>query len=131
MLSAAVTWHLASTPASPHPSSWRYLALNSGFIIHSHNDGGSGVLAPASLEDRLTETADMTLDVQGLACPLPVLKARKALASLTAGGAVLEVLSTEPQSVADFEAFCGVSGHALLAHGLNGGTYRFLIRKGG
>jgi tRNA 2-thiouridine synthesizing protein A len=77
----------------------------------------------------LTEAADMTLDVRGLACPLPVLKARKALASL-AEGAVLEVLSTEPQSVADFEAFCGVSGHALLAQGLVGGTYRFLIRKG-
>ena len=86
-------------------------------------------MAPASLEDPLTATADMTLDVQGLACPLPVLKARKALAGMSAG-AVLEVLTTEPQSLADFEAFCGVSGHAILAHGLNGGTYRFLIRKG-
>jgi tRNA 2-thiouridine synthesizing protein A len=47
-----------------------------------------------------------------------------------AEGAVLEVLATEPQSVPDFEAFCGVSGHALLAQGLTGGTYRFLIRKG-
>ena len=84
----------------------------------------------ASTEKELTESADTTLDVQGLACPLPVLKARKALASL-AEGAVLEVLATEPQSVADFEAFCGVSGHALLAQGLSGGTYRFLIRKGG
>jgi tRNA 2-thiouridine synthesizing protein A len=82
------------------------------------------------LEDPLTATADMTLDVQGLACPLPVLKTRKALAGMSAG-AVLEVLTTEPQSLADFEAFCGVSGHAILAHGLNGGTYRFLIRKGG
>jgi tRNA 2-thiouridine synthesizing protein A len=72
----------------------------------------------------------MTLDVQGLACPLPVLKARKALSDM-APGAVLEVLSTEPQSVADFEAFCGVSGHSLLAHAQSGGTYRFLIRKGG
>jgi tRNA 2-thiouridine synthesizing protein A len=72
----------------------------------------------------------MTLDVQGLACPLPVLKARKALSDM-APGAVLEVLSTEPQSVADFEAFCGVSGHSLLAHALSGGTYRFLIRKRG
>jgi tRNA 2-thiouridine synthesizing protein A len=87
-------------------------------------------MVPPSLEDRLTATADMTLDVQGLACPLPVLKARKALAGMTAG-AVLEVLTTEPQSVADFEAFCGVSGHVMLTHNLNGGTYRFLIRKGG
>ena len=130
MLSAAVTWHLASTPASPHPLPRHFLPLNSGFIIRSHNGGDSGISAPASLEDRLTATADMTLDVQGLACPLPVLKARKALAGMTAG-AVLEVLTTEPQSVADFEAFCGVSGHAMLAHNLNGGTYRFLIRKGG
>jgi tRNA 2-thiouridine synthesizing protein A len=78
----------------------------------------------------LSETADLTLDVRGFACPLPILKARKALAGL-AQGAVLEVLSTEAQSIADFEAFCGVSGHALLAQSQRGGTYRFLIRKGG
>lgn len=78
----------------------------------------------------MSEAADLTLDVRGFACPLPILKARKALAGL-GDGATLEVLSTEPQSVADFEAFCGVSGHALLAQSASGGTYRFLIRKGG
>lgn len=76
----------------------------------------------------LTYTADMTLDVRGLACPLPVLKARKALTKL-AEGAVLEVLATEPHSIADFEAFCGISGHKLLARDTNGPDFRFLIRK--
>lgn len=72
----------------------------------------------------------MTLDVRGLACPLPVLKARKALTQL-AEGAVLEVLATEPHSLADFEAFCGIWGHTLLAKDLNGQGFRFLIRKRG
>ena len=76
----------------------------------------------------LTEAPSLTLDVRGLACPLPVLKARKALTSL-AVGAILEVLATEPHSVADFEAFCVMSGHTMLAKDGNGAHFRFLIRK--
>ena len=57
--------------------------------------------------------ADEQLDARGLKCPLPVLKARKALKGL-AGGQTLEILATDPGSVADFEAFCAVGGHQLL-----------------
>jgi tRNA 2-thiouridine synthesizing protein A len=105
-----------------------YRTVNREFIIpeRDETDGRPN----ADEEQGVSEAADMTLDVRGFACPLPILKARKALVSLGAG-AILEVLSTEPQSVADFEAFCGVSGHTLLAQSTSGGTYRFLIRKGG
>lgn len=73
---------------------------------------------------------DRTLDTSGLTCPIPILKARKALADLPAG-AVLEVLATDPAAPKDFEAFCRASGHALLENGEKGTTFRFLIRRGG
>lgn len=73
--------------------------------------------------------ADVTLDAKGLACPLPVLKARKALSGVPPGG-TLEVLTTDPGSVADFEAFCSTTKTTLVEHSLTGGVYRFLIRVG-
>jgi tRNA 2-thiouridine synthesizing protein A len=71
---------------------------------------------------------DKTLDVKGLACPLPVLKARKALAELPTG-ATLEVLSTDPGAVADFTAFSEATGNALIEHTESGGVFRFLLRR--
>ena len=72
--------------------------------------------------------ADSTLDVQGLTCPLPVLKANKALRAL-APGDKLTVLATDPASVADFQAFARETGHALLSSGSDGAVYRFVLRK--
>ena len=57
--------------------------------------------------------ADQTLDAKGLNCPLPILRAKKALTALPAG-ATLEVLATDPGAVKDFEAFCRTTGHELL-----------------
>lgn len=74
--------------------------------------------------------ADATLDATGLKCPLPVLKAKKAIKTLAQGG-TLEVLATDPGAVADFEAFCKVSGHALVESGEADGIYRFVIRSQG
>lgn len=73
-------------------------------------------------------TADLTLDVVGFPCPLPVLKARKALAGLAAG-AVLEVLASDPASAEDFEALCLATGDRLLARDAEAGRFRFLIEK--
>lgn len=73
---------------------------------------------------------NQTLDVKGKACPLPILKARKALNSL-APGDELEVLATDPGSVKDFDAFCATTGHGLVESGESGGVYRFVIRKKG
>lgn len=74
-------------------------------------------------------TADQELDASGLKCPLPVLKARKAMKTMAAGE-VLGVLSTDPSSLQDFPAFCETTGHALLsAEEEEEGRYRFMIRK--
>ena len=72
--------------------------------------------------------ADHVLDAKGLNCPLPILKTRKALKDIAAGE-TLEVLSTDPGSVADFQAFSRTTGNELVEHDEADGTYRFLIRK--
>ena len=72
--------------------------------------------------------SETILDVKGLTCPLPVLKANKALRGMAAG-ARLTVLATDPASVADFNAFCRETGHALVAFSEDQGSYRFVIRK--
>jgi tRNA 2-thiouridine synthesizing protein A len=71
---------------------------------------------------------DLTLDAQGLNCPLPILKAKKALLDVPFGG-TLEVLATDPGSVADFTAFCRATGHSLLEQSGENGVYRFLIQR--
>ncbi len=68
------------------------------------------------------------LDVKGLACPLPVLRAGKALKALDPGDE-LEVLATDPGSVKDFDAFCAVTGHLLITADEADGVYRFIIQK--
>ena len=71
---------------------------------------------------------ETVLDVQGLTCPLPVLKANKALRALPAG-ARLTVLATDAASVADFQAFCRETGHALVSFSESAGVYRYTLRK--
>jgi tRNA 2-thiouridine synthesizing protein A len=73
--------------------------------------------------------ADRTLDTSGLMCPLPVLKAKKAMAQL-APGEVLTLIATDPGSVADFEVFCQVQGHRLRSSTRDGATFRFEIERG-
>jgi tRNA 2-thiouridine synthesizing protein A len=72
--------------------------------------------------------ADHTLDAKGLNCPLPILKAKKALKEVPDGG-TLEILATDPGSVADFEAFSRTTGNELLEHSEEDGVYRFLLKK--
>jgi tRNA 2-thiouridine synthesizing protein A len=72
--------------------------------------------------------SETILDVQGLNCPLPVLKANKALRGL-APGARLTVLATDPASVKDFQAFSRETGHALVAFSEANGVYRFVLRR--
>jgi tRNA 2-thiouridine synthesizing protein A len=75
--------------------------------------------------------ADATLDATGLLCPLPVLKARRALRPL-APGAVLEVLATDPGAIQDFQHFCQTTGCELLeASEQPDGVLRFVMRKPG
>jgi tRNA 2-thiouridine synthesizing protein A len=72
--------------------------------------------------------ADKLLDTRGLMCPMPIIKATKAIKEVPTGG-TLEVLATDPGSVGDFEAFCKRGRHALVESGESGGVFRFLIRR--
>jgi tRNA 2-thiouridine synthesizing protein A len=71
---------------------------------------------------------DQILDVKGLNCPLPVLRAKKALKDM-AIGATLEVLATDPGAVKDFEAFCRATGNELVQSKVDGKVYSFRIRR--
>ena len=71
--------------------------------------------------------ADRTLDTQGLNCPLPVLKAKKALSKVPTNG-TLEILATDPGAVMDFAACCRQTGNELLESTEEGGVYSFLIK---
>ena len=72
--------------------------------------------------------ADQTLNAEGLNCPLPIIKAKKALKGMEAGQ-VLEVRSTDPGSVADFAAFCSQTGNELMSSNTEGNIYLFDIKK--
>jgi tRNA 2-thiouridine synthesizing protein A len=72
--------------------------------------------------------ADSMLDTRGLKCPLPVLRARKAMQRV-APGEVLRVLATDPGTVRDFETFCEATGHELMEHSERAGEFTFRIRK--
>jgi len=71
--------------------------------------------------------ANMVLDAKGLNCPLPILKAKKALKDVPVGE-TLEVLATDPGSVADFDAFCRATGNELVESTKNDDVYRFVIK---
>lgn len=76
------------------------------------------------------EREPQLLDVKGLNCPMPLLKAKKALNAL-APDELLKVLATDPGSVRDFEVFSRQSGHALLEASQDGDTYVYVLRKKG
>ena len=69
------------------------------------------------------------LDARGLNCPLPILRAKKAINKLETGE-VLKIIATDPGSVKDFEAFCKQTGNELLETSEAGGEFTFFIKKG-
>lgn len=71
-----------------------------------------------------------TLDTKGMNCPLPILKAKKAIKDLGAGD-TLQVLSTDPGSVKDFEAFCRSTGNELMESSEADGVFTYMIKKSG
>ena len=68
-----------------------------------------------------------TLDVRGLQCPLPVLKARKKIGTMPEG-ALLTVYATDPAADIDFRHFCDTSGHELVERRQEGDTLVFVLR---
>jgi tRNA 2-thiouridine synthesizing protein A len=71
---------------------------------------------------------DAELDATGLNCPLPILRAKKAITGLESGQ-TLKIIATDPGSVKDFEAFCKQTGNTLLSSGEEGGKFVFMIKK--
>jgi len=71
---------------------------------------------------------DKELDARGLNCPLPILKTKKSLADL-ASGQVLKVVSTDPGSVKDMQAFARQTGNDLLSSGEEGKDFVFFLKK--
>lgn len=71
---------------------------------------------------------DKQLDARGLSCPLPILRAKKALGEIQSGQ-VLRVVSTDPGSVKDFAAFCKQTGHELVSQAEADKEYTFLLKK--
>mgnify|MGYP001191818449 CR=1 FL=1 len=72
--------------------------------------------------------ADRTIDTRGLNCPMPILKAKKALNDMAAAE-VLKVLATDPGAARDFEYFCKHTGHTLMESTESEGEFVFLIRR--
>lgn len=70
------------------------------------------------------------LDAKGLICPLPVLKARRAMKALAVGD-ILEIEATDPGSVKDFDHFCETTGYRLVSASAADDVYRFAIEKTG
>ena len=71
---------------------------------------------------------DSELDARGLNCPLPILRAKKAIAGLD-DNQTLKIIATDPGSVKDFEAFCKQTGNTLLSSGEEDGKFVFMIKK--
>lgn len=71
---------------------------------------------------------DVELDVRKLACPLPILRAKKSLSALNTGQ-VLRVVATDNGAPKDFVDFCGKTGNELLSSTEQDGEFIFLIRR--
>ena len=71
---------------------------------------------------------DKELDARGLNCPLPILRAKKALADMQPGQ-VLKILATDPGSVKDFLTFCKQTGNELLSHAEVQKEFTFYMKR--
>ena len=71
---------------------------------------------------------DKDLDARGLNCPLPILRAKKALTDMSSGQ-VLRIIATDPGSVKDFEAFARQTGNPLLSQASTASEFTFFLKK--
>ncbi len=75
-----------------------------------------------------TAHIDKNLDVKGLNCPLPILRAKKALADMESGQ-TLRIVATDPGAVKDFAAFCKQTGNPLVSSTETPSEFTFVIAK--
>lgn len=71
----------------------------------------------------------VTVDAQGLACPMPLLKLKQALHRLSTGERV-ELLATDAGSLRDVKSFADLSPHVLVSAEVSEGIYRYVVEKG-
>ena len=71
---------------------------------------------------------DQELDCSGLSCPMPILKTKKMLDTMTSGQ-VLKMIATDAGSVPDVNAYTAKTGHELLGHDEGNGVFTFYIKK--
>lgn len=76
----------------------------------------------------MSVSADQVLDCSGLACPMPIIKTRKAIDGLQVGQ-VLKMIATDPGSIPDIEAWSKKTGHTVMETEQGGGKYTFYIKK--
>jgi tRNA 2-thiouridine synthesizing protein A len=77
----------------------------------------------------MIQTIAVTLDLRGLACPLPIAKTAVAVRAMRTGE-LIEALATDPGSAPDFAAWCETTGNELVEHTVSDAIHRFVIRKG-
>ena len=87
----------------------------------------AGDLAEDGRPMRPASTAQR-LDTAGMSCPMPIVKTAQAMAGLSSGQ-LLEVIAYSPKAVTDFAAWSKSTGNALVESSVEGGVYRFLLRK--
>jgi tRNA 2-thiouridine synthesizing protein A len=73
-------------------------------------------------------TPDQVLDARGLACPMPIIKTKKLVEAMQPGQ-VMQLISTDPGSVSDVEAWTGKTGNELLEKSTEGDAFVFFIKK--
>jgi tRNA 2-thiouridine synthesizing protein A len=76
----------------------------------------------------MSEKFDQELDCVGLACPMPILKTKKAIDAMETGQ-VLKMVATDPGSLPDIQAWTAKTGHELLDHEQDGDLFTFFIKK--
>ena len=83
-----------------------------------------------AMDEQLTDEIpyDSAVDARGLNCPLPILKAKKALATIQSGQ-ILKVVSTDPGSKRDFEAFARQTGNTLVGQSEAGQAWTFYLKR--
>jgi tRNA 2-thiouridine synthesizing protein A len=88
----------------------------------------SGGMKTPETGETFAHDSEVVMDLQGLLCPLPVLKARKRLEAMQSGE-ILTILASDPMAAIDIPHFCNEQGHALLSQEKQGETFVFMIRR--
>jgi tRNA 2-thiouridine synthesizing protein A len=88
----------------------------------------AGVGPAAERKGTMTEQIAQVVDAKGLSCPMPIVKTAQAVKGMESGQ-LLEVLATDPGSTKDFTAWAKSTGNELVEQSVEGGVYRFVLRK--